>query len=284
MGNKAREAELGAVIGMKGGGKSYKTWTRLLAYVRGDPANGILPRKCLIMDVNDEFGANDNGFPAVRAMYIKDVPRFNLLAQPQIRRIRPFKDNGKVMTIDEISECLFYILENYKGGVLLIEDPSRYIADSIPQDVIGAICTNRHRDIDIIMHFQLIGKISHPKIWGNLNWIRLHKIKGSVSRYDDKFDEAYEPLMIAESLVNHKYQSGDTYFHCYINTDNYAVAGNFSQDDFLTAINNYITDNYRRVISPLLKKVDINTGLPVYESSTAVSQYREKLFTEYFGN
>ena len=65
-------------------------------------------------------------------------------------------------------EKLFKILNDYRGGLLLIEDINRYISDYLPNDLVGAICTNRHTDTDIILHFQSVGRVS-PKIWQNLN-------------------------------------------------------------------------------------------------------------------
>ena len=63
---------------------------------------------------------------------------------------------------------LFLILEKFKGGLLLIEDISKYISDSLPQDIVGNICTNRHNDLDIIIQLQSVGRIT-PKLLQNLN-------------------------------------------------------------------------------------------------------------------
>ena len=70
--------------------------------------------------------------------------------------------------------------------MLLIEDINKYISDHLPNDLVGAICTNRHTNTDIIMHFQSIGRIT-SKIWQNLNWLRFHKNNDSVERHKTSF-------------------------------------------------------------------------------------------------
>ena len=103
----------------------------------------------MILDVNDEF-------EHIKALRVKDVMKFSVHPTVEARRIRPFMEDGQKMTIREIQETLFEILRHYRGGLLLIEDINRYISDQLPNDVVGAICTNRHSDTDIILHFQSI--------------------------------------------------------------------------------------------------------------------------------
>ena len=72
--------------------------------------------------------------------------------------------------------------------MLLIEDINKYVSDFLPNDLVGAICSNRHTDLDIIMHFQSIGRIT-TKIWQNANWLRFHKNSDSVERHKNKFPD-----------------------------------------------------------------------------------------------
>ena len=82
-------------------------------YAKG--GNGVKPRRVLILDVNDEF-------EEFRSMRVKDVEIFNVHPRIEIRRIRPFKDDGTRMTLRDIADTLYVILDKYRGGMLLIED------------------------------------------------------------------------------------------------------------------------------------------------------------------
>ena len=149
----SRICKLGVAVGKKGIGKTYQTTEMMKDYVRG--GNGIKPRRVLILDVNDEF-------EEFRAMSVKDIELFSIHPKIEIRRIRPFKDDGTRMTLRDIADTLYIILEKYRGGLLLIEDINKYISDHLPNDLVGAICTNRHTNTDIIMHFNPLEE-SHPK-------------------------------------------------------------------------------------------------------------------------
>lgn len=276
-GASLREPLLGCAIGKKGIGKTYTTLQTIYKYVNGDPARGILGRKFLIFDVNDEF-------EKVKAISIKDVIRFSAQKTPEIRRIRIWKDNGKgKMTLDEMAEALYFILDNYRGGGLLIEDISKYTGDNYNRDIIGAICTQRHMDCDIIMHFQTIGKLAHPKIWGNMNYVRMHKTTDTVKRHETKFAGDVEHLKICEFLVDAQYRDGDPRFSCYLNLDNLKISGKFTKEQFLAAIDDFIRENYHRMVKPLLEYRDDN-GNKMYTHAEAVKMIRERLFKEYYGN
>ena len=148
-----REPLLGVAVGKKGVGKSYTTDKMLHNYIQGNPSKGVAGRKALILDVNDEY-------QHVRAIALKDIVKFSAHPTIELRRVRPFMPDGRRMTLDKIAETLFIILEQYRGGLLLIEDINRYVSDHLPKDIEGAICTNRHVDLDIVMHFQSIGRIT----------------------------------------------------------------------------------------------------------------------------
>ena len=263
-----REAQLGVAVGKKGVGKSFTTNKVIESYVRGNMGAGILPRKALILDVNDEY-------THIKAISLKDLVRFSVHPVVESRRVRPFHDTGKRMTLDEIAHTLFVILESYRGGLLLIEDINRYISDNLPNDVIGAICTNRHTSLDIIMHFQSIGRIS-PKIWQNMNWIRFHKNLDSVKKHQNKFEDKYELLRIVELLVNTEYQGGNKRHYMYVDMDEMQMMGVIDPKKLDFAINLYIEENFRKTISPMLQIVD-SKGKKKYTSETAINAEKQRI-------
>src|SRR5690606_2284323 len=116
------------------------------------------------------------------------------------RRVTAFKDNGERMTLSEMAAALGYILDNYRNGLLLIEDITKYITDSLPGDLIGSICTQRHVSVDVIIHVQTLGKLFNPKLWGNCNEVRLHRADDTIDRHRSKVSGNIEHLLIMEKL------------------------------------------------------------------------------------
>jgi len=120
-------------------------------------------------------------------------------------------DNGTKMSLDDIAQTLFQVLQTFKNGLLLVEDINKYISDTMPNDLTGAICTNRHIGVDIILHYQSIGRIT-SKVWQNVNVLRLHKFTDSVKRHKHKYEDKLEYLSIAEIIINTRYENGDKRF------------------------------------------------------------------------
>ena len=268
---KQREPKLGVAVGKKGVGKTYSTNLMIADYVSGNPSTGAQPRRALILDVNDEF-------THIKALRLKDVIKFSAHPTIEARRIRPIKDNGMRMTLREIQDSLFRILQMYRNGLFLIEDPNRYISDSLPNDLIGAICTNRHTDTDIILHFQSIGRVS-PKIWQNINWLRFHKNTDSVDKHKSKFEDKYEYLKIAEIIVNNRYYSGDERYFLYVDIDSEKLLGDINKFELDKAIDEYISQNYKQLISPLLNRQALKNAKQTPED--AIRSVKSRIYKNY---
>ena len=183
----AREALLGIAVGKKGVGKTYATLKAINRYRRLHPT-----RKVLILDVNDEFvnvQADQNPqFEHVKALDLSHLEAWVNHPVVDIRRISVIKPNGQGrMNLAEIAQALHHILAHFKNGLLLIEDINKFISDNLPNDLIGAIATQRHASVDIMIHFQTVGKMANPKLWGNANYIRFHKCEDTVERHKSKF-------------------------------------------------------------------------------------------------
>lgn len=267
-----REPLLGVAVGRKGCGKTYITNKLITQYVRGDIANGVPPRRVLILDVNDEF-------EQVPALRINDVMKFSVHPIIEARRIRPFLPNGEKMTINDILDALHEILRKFRNGLLLLEDINRYVSDNLPNDIIGAICTNRHSDMDIIMHFQSIGRIT-PKIWANLNWIRFHKNTESVDRHRSKFEDKYEMLKLIEMYIDNEIDAGDERCYCYANIQMMKI-NKIDTKKMDVVIEEYISDNQKRLITPLLQRVDFKTSVKKYTPQTAFDFQKERIKNKY---
>ena len=269
-----REAQLGIAVGKRGIGKTYTTIDMINQYVVGFEGKSR-PRRALIMDVNDEFSN-------VPALKLSDVALFSMHPKIEVRRIRPFLADGTKMNISDICEALFYILQNYRGGLLLIEDINKYLSHHFPKDVVGAIVTNRHHDLDIVLHYQAIGKVP-TTVWENANWIRFHKNNQSVDRHQKKFEDKYEMLKIAECLVDFQYENGNERFYAYCDIDMGRIRGNFTADMARRSVEDYMVEKYSSVVLPETRRVTLD-GKKVHASvGEASAHIRTQLLKKYYG-
>ena len=148
--------------------------------------------------------------------------------------------------------------------------------------MVGAICTNRHADLDIIMHFQSIGRVT-PKIWQNLNWLRFHKNSDSVDRHQKKFQDKYDYLKIAEIMVNERYFAGDKHFYIYVDLDEEIILGNYSPKMMKDAIDEFVSENYNRLVKPKLNRRD-DYGKISSEPKKVIREVKDRLFIQHYGN
>lgn len=270
----AREPLLMAACGKKGVGKSYQHMILMNGYVMGDPYKGAKGRKCLIMDVNDEYGMFN-----VPAISLNDVALYTVHPHIEIRRIRPFKPDGTRMTLDEWAIALFIVLGRFQNGLLLIEDINKFIGDHIPHDLVGAIATNRHAGLDIILSFQSLGRIN-TKIWGNMNLLRFHKNVESVERHKNKFPDKYELLRLTEIIVNNEYYKGNSRVFLYADMDEMKIRGESTDEQINNSIDQYINEKYNELLKPYL--VQVTKGKKKFTSETARAEVHNRLKASYF--
>ncbi|ASS50163.1 MAG: hypothetical protein A3D31_11385 [Candidatus Fluviicola riflensis] len=280
-----REAKMMLVAGRKGVGKTYQTLCQITDYLKTTFIKQ--GRKVLIFDVNNEFGnvkedhKNPN-FPNIGLIKLSQVPAFANITRPFARRVSVFKDNGQRMSLSEMAKALGYILEHYRNGLLLIEDISKYITDSLPGDLIGSICTQRHVSVDVVIHVQTVGKLFNPKLWGNCNELRMHRSDDTIERHKNKISGNIEHLLIMERLIDLKFKAGETHFCCFLNKDTGKIKGRFTKPEFYKAVEDYLASNYQRILKPLLDKRNVYTGEKMYQNQKeAVNDYMRYLVTEY---
>lgn len=284
-----REALLGIAVGKKGVGKTYKTLETMQPYLRGNAATGAKPRKVLILDVNNEFGnVRDDQNPAfqhIKAINVEHVKRFTHHPLIEARRVTILKEGGGTKSMDELFNDLTIILNDFQNGLLLIEDWTKIIADSISNQLISAIVTQRHKSVDIITHFQSIGKAAHPQLFANCNYIRMHKCDDYVKRHKDKFGGEITHLYILEKMVAQEYAKGNTRFCAYLDKDDGKLKGDFSLQMFKTAVEGYMQDNYTQVVEAEVKRKDIHTGRPIYAGhKQAVDFLMKEYIKDFYGN
>lgn len=283
-----REVKRIVAVGRQGVGKSWQTIKMML-----DAATGTIDgvpmrtprRKGLIFDVNDEFGDFPfiGGRMQIKAIALKDITLFTVNNIFEVRRIRPFNQDGSPMSLSDMAKVLNLILSQFNNGILLVEDPTKYISDTVDADIIGKLISTRHRSTDMILHFQSIGKAGQPKIFANTSLIRMHKVSDTVSRHATKFEEKTELLQIAEFIVNKKYNEGDKRFFLWIDIEESKIRGKFTLNDAREAVHNYISENYNSAVKPLLLKRDMGSGDLVYkDKAQAMEMARKEKLKTYF--
>jgi len=193
----------------------------------------------------------------------------------ECRRIRPYNEDGSKMSLNDVADCLWEVLKDFRGGLLLIEDVNKFIGDHLPKDLVGSICTNRHSNLDIILHFQSIGRVG-TKIWQNINWLRFHKNTDGVDRHKKKFEDKWEAFKICEILVNRQYFSGNKYFYVTYDTDTEKIKGNYSPKMMSEAIDEYVALNYTKKVKPLLTQRD-GKGKAKYTPEKATKEIKNTL-------
>ena len=281
-----REALLGIAVGKKGVGKTYTTLETATQYLLGNN-NGAKPGKVLILDVNNEYANtkgnhNNEKFPEIKAMRLDDVPRFTVHPKIEARRVSVLKPEGGKMSLAEIQNALGYILAHYQNGLLIIEDINKYISDSLPNDLMGSIATQRHVSVDIITHFQSIGKAANPKLWANCNWLRFHRCEDTVERHKTKFAGNIEHLKIMEKMIDTEFRKGNKRFYLYLDKDYGTIKGNFDKNIFRAAIEDYLEDNYN-IVDRELKKKHLYSGERKHKKK-AVTALVNDYIINYYGN
>lgn len=231
-----------AVIGTKGVGKTFLTKKQIREYLIGNPSAGIPGRRVLIMDVNNEFDD-------IRSIPIQYVKAFSQHPRIEARRILPFNNDGTPMSFDEMAEAVFQISKDFRNGLLLLEDINLYISDNMPKDIVGSICTNRHRNVDLIIHYQSIGNIQ-PKVWRNMNILRFHKINDSVESNEKKWADKAECFSIAENIVNEAYKTNKRFFLYVMIQEMKILPGDYplTQQMVRKAIETYVSLNYNSLV------------------------------------
>lgn len=141
-----------------------------------------------------------------------------------------------------------------------------------------------------------------------MNCMRLHHVKESIWRHEDKFDEYTEILRIAQLIINNRFEFGiknkkileaqgkgkgdkewDNWdikyckFYLFISFDNDTISGAFTKDEFEKAAFDYIYENEKYTIMPLLKRRDMASGKLLYNYKTATDKCIQDLH-KYYGN
>lgn len=262
-------------------GKSYQTLRQAIyqAYI------SRTPRQALLFDTNNEYefyeieGKTHN----IKKIGHNDIIKYGNSKIPEVRRIVPFHPNGMPMSPEEAEVLLVRVIEQYRGGTLVIEDLNRLYGDTLPVSISGLLVNVRHRNCDVVFHLQSIARIL-PKMLQNAKVIRFHYQLDTIINSAEKLKGEMEIYQIAEKMVTKEYDKGGDHvrFFVYIYRMERKLKGAFSPKMLAEAIQEYISEN-QKVLKPILEKRDL-TGKKIYNYQQALNMKTIELYRKYNGN
>jgi hypothetical protein len=196
-----RQPMIMLVCGETGVGKTYRNKQEIKHYMMDHLAIGKKGRKVLAFDTNDD------DYPSFRTV---SPSHLKALTKVSARRIRPFNTDGSPMDNDDKKEVITKIMKSFKNGLVVLDDIDHYMTGAKGQAMIGALCTVRHKGIDILLTHQSVAKITTSE-WQNCTWLRLHHQVDDVTRYRDRIPK-YEMVRIAQLIVDEQYELASAAF------------------------------------------------------------------------
>jgi len=264
-----REPILMCATGKKGVGKTYQTELLIQSYIISNKKTGKKGRKVLIYDINMEY-------TKYKVIGIKDIKKFSRQSKIEIRRVLPINEDGSVSTLVQMVDILNLVINSFRGGLLVLEDINRYMIQARTTEVVGLLATNRHRDLDIICHFQSLAPLD-PRMWQNTAMVRFHYQLDDVKRYKNRIPN-FELFALAQCLVENKYlREGDKRFYCWVSSDENFITGNFTEIDFNKAVTEYC-EKYPSKVTDVAKRY--GTGLD--NRAKALSHINKEFKMKYF--
>lgn len=255
-----REPKLMVVTGQKGVGKTYTSTQDILPYMQSG-------RKVLIYDANMEY-------EQYLSIGLEHLRKFTMQERIECRRVLPRLDDGSMASPDELMSIMNTILERFAGGLLVLEDINKYLIGTQAHAIIGILATNRHRDLDIIIHLQSLAAVT-TRMWQNCSVIRLHKQQDNIDTYKTRIPY-YEQLKIAELLVNKEYADGNHRFYCYVSAEEQYIRGEFTDASFRNACELYV-EMYSKDLNVRAKRFNRDPDA----RNKAMKEITNELYTKY---
>ncbi len=264
-----RQPMIMLVCGETGVGKTYRNKQEIKHYMMDNLIVGKKGRKVLAFDTNDD------DYPSFRTV---SPDHLGKLTKVSARRIRPFNSDSTPMDNDEKKQVITKIMKFFKNGLVVLDDIDHYMSGAKGQSMIGALCTVRHKGIDIILTHQSVAKITTSE-WQNCTWLRLHHQVDDVTRYRDRIPK-YEIVRIAQLIVDEQYELSSSAFakgaiteqeykvqksfFVYVNMREQRIKG-CSRTAFIRACKKYIDQEESKKIRMLLNEEDFD-GNKIYET------------------
>ncbi len=270
---EARQPMILLVCGETGVGKTYRNKQEIKRYMQPFTPTGKKGRRVLCFDTNDDD---------YREYFTVSPDHIHQLKNIQARRIRPFNVNGSPMDDGQKREVVHNILRYYQGGLIVLDDIDHYMTGTKGQAMIGALCTARHKGIDLLLTHQSVAKVSTTE-WQNCTWLRLHHQVDDVTRYKERIPK-YHLVRIAQLIVDEQYELATTAFtsglieekeyerrksfFVFVNMREQKIRG-CSRAAFIRAARKYIDQEEGKKVRMMLNERKFKTGKPLYPNRNA---------------
>ena len=275
---KNREPQIVVATGQKGIGKTYLTDKFIISYLFGgisDTANPLLTdanvslflsrnpnrrkypqgRSVLIFDSNSEgywrkydtlYYDCDDPDTYSRTKAIRSFGEASSKGWIMCRRIAAVTKQGKPMSKDQMRQTVMDIIEAARNCLLLLDDTNSYFkpVDYNDSPLAQKITTNRHSNLDILMHIQ--GLRMSPMMYQNVGFVRMHKQSDAVDRYKTKIP-SFDVAKIAQIIIDQRYQQGNFHTYLYIDLSGRKLFGvgknKISRQEFGAAATEFLISN-----------------------------------------
>lgn len=233
-------------LGEKGVGKTFTSLKFFEeVYTKTTPQKAGM--KLLIFDTNQEF---ENVDP----IRFQDIEAFKKQTLIEMRRLLPkdpetLRDLGMDGKADLLERLLDQEVPRNMG--LFLEDYNSYVIGAQSKKMIDLLTTNRHKALDLFIHLQTFRAVP-PRIWGNVNILRLHNTGDGCEQIKDKVKN-YKMTKVANILVANKVKQ-DPRFYVYFNYDNKKITGKFTRDEIMEAAWEYIIEDEPRKVKTVMIK------------------------------
>lgn len=234
-----RESGMMVITGVQGVGKTYLNMRIISDYCKDKFYNKVRGRKCLILDTNGEYTAeqfarNDVESFKPKLIALRDIPDWSKTAVAECRRI-----DMKNIGLKEKKDIIEYVLRHFRNGMLVLEDINTYILSvTHMEEIVGGLVNLRHRAVDVLISYQSLRPVE-PRMWQNARWVRMHYQADNVNDIKGKVTN---PTLykIAQLLVNNRYFNGDKRFYVYIHNFANKIEGKFTKKEFIDACEKYV--------------------------------------------
>lgn len=269
-----RQPMIMLVCGETGVGKTYRNKQEIKRYLQTNPISEKKGRKVLAFDTNDD---DYTEFRTVSPNHLKSLKAI------AARRIRPFHKDAIPMDDDDKKQVVKAIMKDFTNGMIVLDDIDNYMAGAKGQSMIGALCTIRHKGVDVLLTHQSVARIATVE-WENCTYLRLHHQVDDVTRYKKRIPK-YQIVRIAQLIVDQNYEqathafmngelSEEQYkiqksFFVYVNMRQHKISG-CTRKAFIRACKRFIDQEESKKIRMLMNERDFKGKLKYKDRNAAV--------------
>jgi len=265
-----RICHLIGVFGETGVGKSFQTKREIDMYTKSIPGKKNA-RKVLLFDTNGEYLE----YPHISLENVKNFTK------PMCLRI-----NAKGWTIDQKRRGAMYCANEFKNGLLIIDDLDKITPFSKDEELIGLMMGGRHAGDDLMVTHQSLD-MGTSFFYRNALSIRLHNQLSNTEALRGKAEKYLPILKIAENIVNKQYELGNDRFFVTINLRKRKIFGCSDKGMFQNAVKRYLMQHpkiIREALNELMGSAVIkNSQRSTDESHDKALAYAIKKLDPFYG-